>query len=150
MVNKMGSQNTGKYILLPHCATHAEKLIIVATCDGASSVGQIGNEVARRLNKIYPDLVRMCCLSAVAAGSQTHIDIFRRARAVIAINGCQLMCASNALKQKGIKPAYEVVVVKEGVNKLPSLDYDEEDVKRITDKIVSEFLSNYRGGVSIS
>ena len=58
---------TGKYQLLPSCATHAENLIIVATCDGASTVGQIGNEVARRLTKRFPDLVRMCCLSAVAA-----------------------------------------------------------------------------------
>ncbi|MGC8835605.1 MAG: putative zinc-binding protein, partial [Infirmifilum sp.] len=110
----MSTQSKGKYQLLPHCATHAENLIVVATCDGASSVGQIGNEVARRLTKTYPDMVRMCCLSAVAAGSQTHLDIFRKAKAVIAINGCQLMCASNVLKQKGVKPTYEVVVAKEG------------------------------------
>lgn len=61
------------YQLLPHCATHAENLIIVAACDSASSVGQVGNEVARLLTKRYPDRVRMCCLSAVAAGSKTYI-----------------------------------------------------------------------------
>jgi len=146
----VSTQSKGNYQLLPHCATHAENLIVVATCDGASSVGQIGNEVARRLTKTYPDMVRMCCLSAVAAGSQTHLDIFRKAKAVIAINGCQLMCASNVLKQKGVKPTYEVVVAKEGASKLPTLDFDEEDVERIARKIVSEFLSQFRGERDVS
>jgi uncharacterized metal-binding protein len=51
-----------------------------------------------RLTKTSPNLVRMCCLSAVAAGSKTHLDIFKNAKAVIAVNGCQLMRASNILK----------------------------------------------------
>jgi uncharacterized metal-binding protein len=138
------SKPARSYQLLPHCATHAENLIIVVACDGASSVGQVGNEVARLLTKRYPDRVRMCCLSAVAAGSKTHIEIFAKAKAVIAINGCQLMCASNTLKQRGITPTYEVVVAKEGVDKLPTLDFSDEDVARISEKIASEFLSRFK------
>ncbi len=139
----MSSAASNKYQLLPHCATHASDLIIVATCDGASTVGQVGNEVARRLTKAFPDKVRMCCLSAVGAGSKTHVEIFKKAKAVIAINGCQLMCASNVLRQKGIEPTYEVVVAKEGVNKLPSLDFSDEDVARIADKIVEDFITRF-------
>ncbi|MCC6029571.1 MAG: putative zinc-binding protein [Candidatus Korarchaeum sp.] len=111
----------------------------MATCDGASSVGQIGNEVARMLTKEFPDKVRMCCLSAVAAGSKTHLDIFRKTRAVLAINGCQLMCASNVLKQRGIEPAYEVTISNEGVSKVPSLDFS-YDAMRVAEKIVEDFL----------
>lgn len=139
----MSTSGSSKYQLLPHCATHAKDLIIIATCDGASSTGQIGNEVARRLTKTFPNLVRMCCLSAVAAGSKTHLDIFKNAKAVIAVNGCQLMCASNILKGKGISITYEVVVAKEGINKLPSLDFSDEEVSKIADKVVNEFLSKY-------
>ncbi|PNV81251.1 MAG: zinc-binding protein [Fervidicoccus sp.] len=139
----MSSEKTSKYQLLPSCSTYAEGLIIVATCDGASSTGQIGNEVARMLTKTFPDKVRMCCLSAVASGSKVHLDIFKKARAVIAINGCQLMCASNVLKQKGIQPTYEITVAKEGINKLPSLDFDEEDVRKIANKITEEFLNRF-------
>jgi len=139
----LSTSGSSKYQLLPHCATHAKDLIIVATCDGASSTGQIGNEVARRLTKTFPNLVRMCCLSAVAAGSKTHLDIFKNAKAVIAVNGCQLMCASNILKGKGISITYEVVVAKEGINKLPSLDFSDEEVSKIADKVVNEFLSKY-------
>jgi uncharacterized metal-binding protein len=139
----LSTSGSSKYQLLPHCATHAKDLIIVATCDGASSTGQIGNEVARRLTKTFPNLVRMCCLSAVAAGSKTHLDIFKNAKAVIAVNGCQLMCASNILKGKEISITYEVVVAKEGINKLPSLDFSDEEVSKIADKVVNEFLSKY-------
>jgi uncharacterized metal-binding protein len=139
----LSTSGSSKYQLLPHCATHAKDLIIIATCDGASSTGQIGNEVARRLTKTFPNLVRMCCLSAVAAGSKTHLDIFKNAKAVIAVNGCQLMCASNILKGKEISITYEVVVAKEGINKLPSLDFSDEEVSKIADKVVNEFLSKY-------
>jgi len=139
----LSTSGSSKYQLLPHCATHAKDLIIIATCDGASSTGQIGNEVARRLTKTFSNLVRMCCLSAVAAGSKTHLDIFKNAKAVIAVNGCQLMCASNILKGKEISITYEVVVAKEGINKLPSLDFSDEEVSKIADKVVNEFLSKY-------
>lgn len=139
----MSTSGSSKYQLLPHCATHAKDLIIIATCDGASSTGQIGNEVTRRLTKTSPNLVRMCCLSAVAAGSKTHLDIFKNAKAVIAVNGCQLMCASNILKGKEISITYEVVVAKEGINKLPSLDFSDEEVSKIADKVVNGFLSKY-------
>jgi len=43
----MSVESSAKYQLLLHCATHAKDLIVVATCDGAATVGQIGNEVAR-------------------------------------------------------------------------------------------------------
>jgi len=139
----LSASSSAKYQLLPHCATHAKNLIIIAACDGASTVGQIGNEVARGLTKRFPDIARMCCLSAVAAGSKVHLDIFRNARAVIAINGCQLMCASNILKQRGIQITYEVVIANEGVNKIPSLDFSDEEVEKIASKIVTDFLSKF-------
>ncbi len=49
-------------------------------------VGQVGNEVTRGLSKAFPDKVRMCCLSDVGTGSKTHIEIFEKAKVVIAIN----------------------------------------------------------------
>jgi hypothetical protein len=36
----MTNENQTKYQLLPHCTTNASELIIVASCDGASTVGQ--------------------------------------------------------------------------------------------------------------
>jgi len=135
---------SSRYTLLPKCHEYAPKLIIVAVCDGASSTGQIGNEVARLLTKRYPDRVRMCCLSAVAAGSQVHLRIFREARAVIAINGCALRCASNILRKNGVEPTYEVTVTELGLAKASTLDFDPEDVERVARKIADEFLSRFK------
>jgi len=129
--------------LLPHCAIHAEDLIIVAVCDGAATVGQIGNEVARKLTKSFPETVRMCCLSAVAADSKVHLEIFRKAKAIIAINGCQNKCTSNILRRKGFTPTYEITVAMEGINKLPSLDFSDEEVEKVASKIINDFLKNY-------
>jgi len=136
--------NEKSYTLLPSCSKYASSLIIVATCDGASSTGQIGNEVARILTKSYPELVRMCCLSAVASGSQLHLKIFRDAKAVVAINGCPLKCASNVLRKNGIEPTYEVTITELGVSKEPTLDFDSEVVHSIADKISKEFLSKFK------
>jgi uncharacterized metal-binding protein len=140
LVKRLSASSLAKYQLLPHCATHAKDLVIVVACNGAATVGQVGNEVARRLTKRFPNIVRMCCLSAVAAGSKVHLDIFKNARAVIAINGCLMKCTSNILKQRGIQVTYEAVVTNEGVNKIPSLDFSDEEVEKIANKIVADFL----------
>ena len=36
------------------------------------------------------------------------------------------------------EPSYEITIAKEGVDKKPTLDFDEEDVERISKKIVEE------------
>jgi len=128
------------YTLLPKCSEYASNLIIVAACDGASSVGQIGNEVARILTKKYPERVRMCCLAAVAAGSELHVKIFRDAKAVLAINGCPLKCASRVLRMRGIEPTYEVTITEMGVPKASTLDFDAETAREIAEKIAREVL----------
>jgi uncharacterized metal-binding protein len=51
------------------------------------------------------------------------------------------MCASKVLRDKGIQISYEIVVAKEGIDKLPSLDFSDEEVMKIADKIVENFLS---------
>ncbi len=121
---------------LPLCHKEAENLDIILVCDGAASVGQVGHEVGVKLNKENPDKSRMCCLSAIAAGSKVHIDVAKKAKRLIAINGCGNKCTSKILENLGIKPTYEFTIVNEGVEKVSTLDFDEADVERIAKKIV--------------
>ena len=134
----MGENKKEGYQLLPSCMKSAEGLDIILACDGASSVGQIGHEVAVKLTKENPDMARMCCITAIGANSEVHLDIARKAKRLIVINGCQLECASKVVRSKGIEPDYEITVAKEGVKKLPSLDFSREDVERIATKIVND------------
>lgn len=123
--------------ILPHCGTEAEGLDIILACDGASSVGQVGHEVAVKLTKEVEG-ARMCCITAVGAGSQQHIDIARKARKLIVINGCPLECASKVVRNVDIKPSYAITISKEGVDKIPTLDFKKEDVDKISDQIVND------------
>ncbi|HHE04958.1 MAG TPA: zinc-binding protein [candidate division WOR-3 bacterium] len=123
--------------ILPSCGKDAEGLDIILACDGASSVGQVGHEVAVKLTKEVEG-ARMCCITAVGAGSQTHINIARKARKLIIINGCPLECASKVVRNIGIEPSYEITISKEGVDKVPTLDFKKEDVNRISNHIVDE------------
>ncbi len=58
------------------------------------------------------------------------------------INGCQMECASKIVRNLGIEPTYEITIAKEGVEKAPTLDFDEEDVERIANKIVRDVLKS--------
>ncbi len=123
--------------ILPNCGKEAERLDIIVACDGASSVGQIGHMVAVKLTKEI-EAARMCCITAIAAGSKLHVDIAKKSPKLIVINGCPLKCASKVVKDKGIKPYYEITVSEEGIEKVPTLDFDEKDVERISNKIITK------------
>ncbi|MBC7263372.1 MAG: zinc-binding protein [Chloroflexi bacterium] len=125
--------------LLPVCAKEAENLDIILACDGAASVGQVGHAVAVELTN-SKEAARMCCTTAIAAESKVHVDIAKRARKLIVINGCGNRCASKVLEKLGIPYDYETVIAKEGVEKVPTLDFDEKDVHRIAQKIAKEAL----------
>lgn len=134
----MGKENWQK---LPPCHKEAENLDIILVCDGAASVGQVGHQVGVKLTKENPNQVRMCCLSAVAAGSKVHIDIARKAKRLIAINGCGNKCTSKILETAGIKPHYVFTIVNENVEKVPTLDFDTADIERIAKKVTEAIES---------
>lgn len=123
--------------LLPVCSKEAEGLDIILTCDGAASVGQVGHEAAKKLTREVEG-ARMCCATAIAAESKPHMDIAKRARKLIVINGCQNRCASKVMERLNIDITYEITITNEEVNKKPTLDFDEKDVERISKKIAKD------------
>lgn len=125
------------WTLLPSCSKESKNLYIVLTCDGASSVGQVGNEVARKLT-LSNIGARMCCLAAVAANSPTHVKIAEDAKKLVVINGCSLKCASKITEQKGLKPDYVLTISELGIPKAPTLDFDDEDVEKIVNKALED------------
>ncbi len=133
-------KNMENWNLLPHCGKEAEGLYIILACDGAASVGQVGHQVAVDLTN-RGNGARMCCLSAVAAGSPAHVGIAKKANKLIVINGCSNRCASKILEQKNIPYEYETTISELGVKKVTTLDFNREDVDRIAEKINREALS---------
>ncbi|MGC9101238.1 MAG: putative zinc-binding protein [Caldisericum sp.] len=123
--------------LLPSCGKEAANLDIIFACDGASSVGQVANEVAKDLTMRGVG-ARMCCTAAVGAGSEAHVNIGKNAKRVIVINGCANKCTSKIMQQKGIKIDYEYTISEMNVKKAPTLDFDEKDVEKIAEKIAED------------
>jgi uncharacterized metal-binding protein len=123
--------------LLPSCGKEATNLDIIFACDGAASVGQVGNEVAKDLTNRGVG-ARMCCTAAVGAGSEVHVNIGKNAKRVIVINGCANKCTSKIMEQRGIKVDYEFTISEMDVKKIPTLDFDPDDVKKIAEIIAEK------------
>jgi uncharacterized metal-binding protein len=118
--------------ILESCYKSAEHENVIWICDGAANVGQIGHAVGVLLTNL--DKARMCCTTAVAAGSKPHLDIAEKAKKNIVINGCANKCASKVMESAGKRIDYEIDISKH-LQKVPTLDIYQADIKKIT-KIV--------------
>jgi uncharacterized metal-binding protein len=121
--------------ILPLCYKVAEHENVIWVCDGAANVGQIGHAVGVLLTNL--DKARMCCTTAVAAGSRPHLEIAEKAMKNIVINGCGNRCASKVLEKAGKRIDYEIDISKY-LQKVPTLDIYEADVKKIAEVVMKE------------
>ncbi len=122
---------------LPSCHKEAENLDIIFTCSGAASVGKIGHEVGVLLTNAGQS-ARLCCTTAVAAGSKMHLDIGHRARKVIVIDGCPMKCATKVMEKAGIKVDHSFTVTDFGIAKQPTLDISDEEVLKVALEIAEK------------
>ena len=84
-----------------------EKNTIIFACSGASDVGEIADRAARALSR--EGAGKMHCMSAVGAGVESFMKWYRQSTdPILAIDGCNLNCASNCLKQAGLTVAGSV------------------------------------------
>ena len=121
--------------ILPLCYKVAEHENVVWVCDGAANVGQIGHAVGVLLTNM--DKARMCCTTAVAADSKPHLEIAEKAKKNIVINGCGNRCASKVMEKAGKRIDYEIDISKY-LQKVPTLDIYQADVKKITEIVINE------------
>jgi uncharacterized metal-binding protein len=121
--------------ILPLCYKVAEHANVIWVCDGAANVGQIGHAVGVLLTNL--DKARMCCTTAVAAGSKPHLEIAEKAMKNIVINGCGNRCASKVLEKACKRIDYEIDISKY-LQKVPTLDIYAADVNKIAKIIIEE------------
>jgi uncharacterized metal-binding protein len=72
---------------------------IVLTCSGASDVGYISDQVARKLSR--HKVRKMSCLALVASGNQDKIESFKKSN-VLVIDGCSDDCGRKVMEKAGI------------------------------------------------
>lgn len=73
---------------------------IVLACSGASDLGYISDQVARKLsrNKVR----KMNCLTVVATGTDEKIEEFKT-KNILVLDGCNEDCGKKIMAQRGIE-----------------------------------------------
>ncbi len=80
------------------CCGGAPRLVFA--CSGASDVGAVADQAARRVSRMK--LASMGCLSAVANGLNFAMDPVKVAERIIVIDGCPESCAKMTMEKAGV------------------------------------------------
>lgn len=116
------------------CEGDGETVFFYA-CSGGSNVGQMTNEIAKRLT--VEGKGSMYCLAGVGGRVSGIVETSRAATKRVAIDGCPLSCAKKTLEEAGLQADVHVVLTQEGMVKAPGFDIDQNDLKRLSEKVES-------------
>jgi uncharacterized metal-binding protein len=76
---------------------------LIYACSGAADVGEIADQVARRLRS--EGVAKMTCLAGIGAGLSNYVQSSIGADMNITIDGCSVACAKKTLEKIGVTPA---------------------------------------------
>ncbi|NLO04211.1 MAG: zinc-binding protein [candidate division WS1 bacterium] len=96
-------------------------ITMILACSGGSNVGQISNEVARKLTVDNKGV--MFCLAGLGGDVEPLIERTKSAGRVLVIDGCPVACAKKTLERHGIEHEW-LELTSLGIEKCPSLELD--------------------------
>lgn len=120
-------------------------LPLVYSCSGCSSAAQLANHVALQLDRRA--IAEMSCIAGVGGDVPSLVKLAHSGRPIIAIDGCQLVCASKCLERHGIAPDKHLQLHDYGVRKRLHEDFDAQQAEQIVTQIsmqISTELTQYR------
>jgi len=97
------------------CCETTEKMTVIFACAGASNVGQMTNEAAKRLDA--QGVGRYFCLAGIAARVSGMIESTKAAGKILALDGCAVACVRKTLKLAGFTPDHYLQVTDQGIEK---------------------------------
>ena len=107
--------------------------IIMLPCSGASNVGQLSNNAAVELHR--EGYGRLYCLAGIGAGREIFITEARKARILIAVDGCEAGCATLLLEKNGMACTQHLIVTDLGIAKTTDLTSAPENLQLVKDAI---------------
>lgn len=75
--------------------------VLIFPCSGGSDVGELSDRVARKMAKCGK--ARIFCLAGIGAHIPGMIESAKNAKKLIAIDGCQVLCAKKTLEHAGFE-----------------------------------------------
>ena len=99
---------------------------LVYACSGCSSVAQMANHLAVRLNRAGQ--AEMSCIAGIGGNVPGIVSKLQRAvreqRPIVAIDGCAMACARSSMQQRGAEPTVHLRLDRQGVRKIHHADFD--------------------------
>ncbi|MBP2656169.1 MAG: hypothetical protein H6Q73_3738 [Firmicutes bacterium] len=81
----------------------AEKRVVYA-CSGCADVGEIADQVARKLRKDGYATPTASCLAGIGAGLKNFVEAAQAAKEVVTIDGCLVYCAKKIIEKIDLAP----------------------------------------------
>lgn len=97
------------------CCSCASAPKLIFPCSGGSDVGEITDRAARQLTA--DGVGRMYCLAGVGGRVSGIMASTESAGRILAIDGCPLDCAKNALQQAGFNDFEHLCITELGLQK---------------------------------
>ena len=114
-------------------SSHHKPHTLIYACSGCSDVAQLANSVALRLD--HAGEAEMSCIAGVGGGVPGLVRIARSGRPIVAIDGCQMHCASHCLSKAGVIPTEHVKLYEKGLCKRRGQFYDEKTIEEVTAEV---------------
>ena len=117
------------------CCETPEKTTVIFACAGASNVGQITNEAAKKLDQ--KGVGTFYCLIGLPAGIDGIMANTRGADRVICLDGCGVACARKVLDQAEVPISTYVVATDLGIEKGHHFEVSCDQVDAICSKVLA-------------
>lgn len=111
-------------------------LPLVYACSGCSSVAQLANDCAVRLDR--EGRAEMSCISGVGGGVKPLVKLARSGRPILALDGCALACVQACLRQAGVEADRHMVLNREGARKCFHADASETEFRQVWQAVEAE------------
>ncbi|MFZ6771323.1 putative zinc-binding protein [Undibacterium sp. SXout7W] len=114
--------------------TSATLLPLVYACSGCSSVAQLANDCAIRLDR--EGMAQMSCISGVGGGVTSLVRLAQSGRPILALDGCALACVQACLQQAGVVADQHLVLNREGASKRFHNDATDSEVAQVWEVVL--------------
>jgi uncharacterized metal-binding protein len=129
----MGGLHKAGWIMAGTCGCGGGEETLVFACAGAAYSGQLTNRVGVDLMK--KGSAKLLCIASIAADRPDKMERARKARARVAIDGCDDYCCKRIMEEAGLPVDLHVVVTDLGIEKSPAEPQMLTDAKKMVDHI---------------
>ncbi len=109
---------------------------LIYSCSGCSNNAQLANRIAVDLSK--EGIAEMSCIAGLGGDVKPLVNKAKRAKAIMAIDGCHLHCVKNTLARHDIKPSWHVTLTDFGIKKQYHKDFSEGELDQAKSLVLRE------------